>query len=232
MYWKNIPLSQIIQDSRTGVFWSGNRKAYELFGSDLNYRGEDVMISGVLKKFPEIRIISRNGFHFFMYSVDWEQSDWLEAKRLSAGTVEFDSRLQIKEAFTALTSDVRKRQEDFISALVDSNGMLNHAKRNAGVSTDEYQKWMNDRAFSDMIAEVRELLIDDIEGELIKSCKAGDSFSIKYFLDHRAKDRGYGKDAVEKKHEESPLNLDLLTYDEQEQLKFLLTKAQQIQQIG
>lgn len=226
-----VNLSQVIMDVNTGVHWSGSPRAYELFGKDLlSYKkfttGVDWITLIYSKKYPnEI---------FMRINVEWSSSDWITAKSLISKQIEFqnlnDKRAKLAElGITDNESDADRLelQTRFINSLEQCNGMLMKACGMSEVPIGTYRSWMQtDQDFAQAVMEIRELIKDEVEGKLISNAKKGDGFAIKYFLDSRARDRGYGKESGEKVEEQEELDLSKLSYEEQDILHKLILKAQ------
>jgi hypothetical protein len=237
MFYKGINLNNILWDYQSGDRWSASSRAYDLFGSSL-FDGITVSISDIdwcqaiyNDKYPnEVYLIQ---------AVDFDDSDWMEAKRLVKDTIEVKQRASIRnEIISAKEEDQDKirNQESLIRALESCNGQVTMACRTAKIPKSKYLFWVEtDKIFRDRVVEVRDRVLDDVSFTLIQNAKDGDIHSIKYFMDANAKDRGYGNGGNKQDNLISDESVDLnrLSIEEQQQLLTLIEKAKpNIKQIG
>jgi hypothetical protein len=232
--YKNVNLYQIICDIHTGIFWSANSRCYELFGKHLT------KLTEVPTEYEHITLAHSNKSPneiYMIINVDWDKSEWLEAKKLASKALDVDDLIE-KRAFAeevkvfeneqALLDDYETEMKaTFLEVLESNKGLLNSACKESRTPLTQYQSWMRtDINFVEAVNQIKESVVDDVEASLIKQAKDGDSNAIKYFLDAKAKERGYGKSNGETVDQSNELDLSLLTYTEQETLHKLLLKAQ------
>jgi hypothetical protein len=228
MFYKNINLNNILCDVSNGNRWSASSRAYELFS--------DSLCSGTtISALPWIDLIYQEDHPSEVYlvqSVDWNDSDWIEVKRIVKDSIEVKQKSSIREALLSVKEDTEsrdKQQSALINALMKSNGQVAMACRAANLPMSQYKYWMkSDAIFRDRVIEVRERVLDEVSFALINNAKDGDIHSIKYFMDANAKDRGYGDSKTggnKINSENESLDLNKLSIEEQEQLLRLIDKA-------
>ena len=235
MFYKGINLFEIILDVNSSERFSGSKRAYELFGDDLT--------QGFSEELPSAQWVSsiynESSPHelYLIHNVDWSASEIIEAKRIASEINESIAASTLRKALGGLSVaesarvDESKDKDRFIVALERTKGAVTKACKNSGVSRKTFNRWMEiDPDFRDAVDFVANEIKDNIEFTLISNAEDGDINSIKYFMDARAKERGYGKidksSVADNDTELEDLDLSLLTYDEQCTLSELLTKAQ------
>jgi len=232
MFYDGVNLSEIVYDVNTGYYWSGSKIPYSLFGEHLtdNIKLVDTEVEWVRLA---MTLNESSDQVFMVCHVSWTQSEWIKAKAIVNRQIELKDIGQKKELLleagliTSYDQDESDVKGDFIDALLQANGMLSKACAETRIPSSKYKTWvMNDQDFAQAIEEVRESIKDKIEGKLIDNAVKGDDSAIMYFLNARARDRGYGKVSAEKVDEGGDLDLTLLTYEEQDTLHKLLIKAQ------
>lgn len=88
--------------------------------------------------------------------------------------------------------DLLKEQILIAYALFDC--MVYKTLAHVNISLEKFEELKSeDSYFSQKLKEVEELEKDAIEIRLKELAKEGELGAIKYYLDHKAKDRGYGK---------------------------------------
>lgn len=96
------------------------------------------------------------------------------------------------------TGDKRKRtrQKAFIAVLKGQSIFnIRRACADSGVSRSQYYEWIKEPKFHDEIDEIFEGRKDDFEEHLQKESRSGDSRATTFFLERKARDRGYGKES-------------------------------------
>lgn len=79
-------------------------------------------------------------------------------------------------------------------ALINNGGLVTQAAMHLGCQPSNVQAWMDRHPDLKALRKVHlEELKDHAEATLFKEVKAGDKDWTKYFLDHHARDRGYGQ---------------------------------------
>lgn len=245
MFYKGINVYSIILDVNTGNRWSGSKRAYELFGKNL-YRGTAINVPGV----DWINVIYNPKFPSEVYTVnnvDWEAEDFIEAKYIAGEVNNFTAKQSLRkslggidESISLVDTDhdrITQDKQRFLNSLSRNKGQITKACKSASVSAKIYKDWLiTDSEFAESVNFISNEIKDNIEFSLISNAEDGDINSIKYFMDSRAKDRGYGdqKDyriqkALESQETEDgldELDLSLLSYEEQCTLNELIIKAQ------
>jgi len=236
MFFQGVNLTEIVYDVNTGYHWSASPRAYEIFGKNLTSYDEisteiDWVSLAVNKAHPlEV---------FMITNVEWDQSEWIKAKNLASKQIELKEIGKKRESLInsriieELKEDETQRKAYFLQELLRQNGMLTKACRESETPMAEYRTWMqSDQDFVQAVEEIKDSILDDVESKLISNAKSGNDFAIKYFMDARGTDRGYGKSAGAKSEESGELDLSLLTYEEQTTLHGLLSKAQPKKPLG
>lgn len=237
MFYKGINLHSVIVDPKSTERWSACKRAYELFGESLSCSSDDVEISDT--QFPWIKLIYNQKFPIEVYqliNVRWNAGDFLNAKAIASKATEIAEIADQRYSLTAqmsnfLTNDQFQDSEskaEFLEMLEssESEGSVFKVCRTLGIPKKKYDLWMiRDITFRESVELISEVIIDSVEHEMIKTAKNGEFSAQKYFLDHRGSERGYGKNAKERKSTGENLNLDLLTYEEQTTLQELIIKA-------
>jgi hypothetical protein len=88
------------------------------------------------------------------------------------------------------------RKQLFLLSLSNCRGHVTNACEMSDVTRKEYYEWMmEDEDFLQNVEWVAEELLDHVEGKLIETIDEGNLGAITYFLDHKGRRRGYGKQA-------------------------------------
>ena len=174
---------------------------------------------------------------FLRVNVTWDVADWSRAKSLKSkanAVISNQNNIAVAEA-SELTQQnqleqTKEQQVSFLRALDNQNGMLVQACKLAKVPMRTYRSWMvTDKLFKEAVDEIAQGVLDTVEGKLIQEAQEGDINAIRYFMDARGNDRGYGKREVAVKEEQQELDLTKLTLKEQQQLAKLIQKATPIE---
>lgn len=223
-----VDLNNIIQDSNTNELWSANTRAYDLFGTFLYDNCVEVPVEGL----PWLSLVynpTNPSEVFIKVTVDWSKTDWLKAKTIKSKMVVVQGNESKVTTLQTVDTDTERKIEQgkFLTSLSKNDGMLSKASRMSGVPLSKYRTWMQqDLSFQELVKEVAEEVKDDIESSLITTAKEGDVTAQRYFLDHRASDRGYGTKESLVEEVKQELDLTLLSIDEQHTLVKLLEKSQ------
>ena len=90
------------------------------------------------------------------------------------------------------------RKNRFLEAYLNSNLSVVAACRDAGISKTGYYKWLHeDPAFKEAVDSQLEGLLDVCEGHLYQLARSGDLGTVKYVLEHKASERGWGQKPVD-----------------------------------
>ena len=98
-------------------------------------------------------------------------------------------------AKTAATkaAQTKKNKADFLIAYEASLGNISLAAKKVGIKRGTYYLWCNtDPEFKEACEEAIETQKDFVESQLMKSIRDGDAGSIKFYLQTKGRDRGYG----------------------------------------
>lgn len=91
----------------------------------------------------------------------------------------------------------KKKKEAFLSAYIASLGSVTASAKKAGIERSTYYFWCNtDPEFKQACEDAIEIQKDFAESQLMKLIRDGDAGSIKFYLQTKGRDRGYG-DKVE-----------------------------------
>lgn len=90
-------------------------------------------------------------------------------------------------------AQTKKNKADFIAAYEASLGSVTMAAKKAGIKRSTYYLWCNtDPDFKAACEEAIEMQKDFAESQLLKLIRDGDAGSIKFYLQTKGRDRGYG----------------------------------------
>lgn len=90
-------------------------------------------------------------------------------------------------------AQTKKNKADFIAAYEASLGSVTMAAKKAGIDRTTYYYWCNsDPEFKAACEEAIEMQKDFAESQLMKLIRDGDAGSIKFYLQTKGRDRGYG----------------------------------------
>lgn len=90
-------------------------------------------------------------------------------------------------------AQTKKNKADFIAAYEASLGSVTMAAKKAGVDRTTYYHWCKtDPEFKAACKEAIEMQKDFAESQLMKLIRDGDAGSIKFYLQTKGRDRGYG----------------------------------------
>lgn len=115
--------------------------------------------------------------------------------------------------------DLTKLQENFLKVLENQGFNVSAACSAAGVGRRTYYNWMQREEFAQEVDDLREGSIDFTESKLMLNIKAGKEKSIFFFLEHKGKSRGYGKDGQEIVHRTSPTLVELIKEHQEEETR-------------
>ena len=86
------------------------------------------------------------------------------------------------------------RQKKMLEALFANAGNVSVAARACGVGRTTHYLWLeNNPKYTAKVLEIGEELVDLAESKLLVNIDRGDQKAIQYYLDSKAKDRGYGQ---------------------------------------
>jgi transposase-like protein len=102
---------------------------------------------------------------------------------------------QISGAVKERASSLKKAK--FIAALAEAELSYARACKKAGINRTLVYKWLkDDQEFKEKVDQRAEELIDEAEESLVKHWKKGSLRALQYFLDHKARHRGYGQRTI------------------------------------
>lgn len=91
---------------------------------------------------------------------------------------------------------VRIKKLEAIDCVVMCDGILAKIAKHIGVDRWELFGWtVKDSTFNIALEQRREVIIDSVESVLMEIISTGNLQAVMYFLDRKAKERGYNKDA-------------------------------------
>lgn len=232
MLYDEVNINNIIHDVDTNELWSADSRAYDLFGAFLT----DNQIVVAVPELPWLQVVYSEDYPsevYFKLSVDWDKADWVKVKAMKSKAVELTQSSVVTEAVKSATvvadQDAERTNEQtaFLRGLAKNNGMLTKASRSSKVPMSKYRLWMQtDMLFKEAVEEVGQVIIDNVESALVDEATEGDVNAIKYFLDARATERGYGKGDKVAETLDHELDLTQLELSEQQELARLLEKCQ------
>lgn len=228
MFYNGINLHNIIRDCNTFEMWSASERAYELFGANLDLEQTKVNVGD----FQWAEVVYNSKFHtelFLIINVDWDEADWIKVKSLKSKAIQVGKNNSLKNQLSFPDESVVRKEEQtiFLRALSTTNGMLTKASKVSKIPLSKYRQWISsDTLFKEAVSEISNSVLDDVESALINEATEGNTHAIKYFLDARATDRGYGEKGSAIVEEQQSLDLSLLSLEEQKHLSKLLEKAQ------
>jgi len=89
------------------------------------------------------------------------------------------------------------KKENFLINLLECRGIIAEACRRTGVSYTWYRNHLRDDLhFAQAVNDVQEMAVDYVEGKLLENIAKGYEASIFYFLNNRARHRGYAMPTV------------------------------------
>ena len=88
----------------------------------------------------------------------------------------------------------RLTDQQIIDALYDMNGILAAAARKLGCTRQTiYNRMEKSPEIADSYEDASQTTTDKVEAKLVANCLKGKERSIFYYLNNKARDRGYGK---------------------------------------
>jgi hypothetical protein len=94
-----------------------------------------------------------------------------------------------------------RKKELFLVAYVANGCHVTKGCEAAGICRDLYYKWMSlDKQFVTDVYNAKQSLIDHVEGKVINLINKDDKEMIRWFLEHKAKDRGWAPDKAQQEH--------------------------------
>ncbi len=89
---------------------------------------------------------------------------------------------------------IKREKATFLKAMEESLGIVSDAAKLCDISPSNHYDWMkSDEEYVKRIDAIGELVKDFGESALHKNVKKGKERSVYFFLERRARDRGYGK---------------------------------------
>jgi hypothetical protein len=82
-------------------------------------------------------------------------------------------------------------QEEFLSTLEKSMGVVNSALKKMDIDRIEYNNWLKNIEFKNRVEIINEASLDFVENQLLKQIKDGDLAAIQFYLKTKGKKRGY-----------------------------------------
>jgi hypothetical protein len=94
-----------------------------------------------------------------------------------------------------MSLQVDGNKKEYLKHLETSLGIISDACNAMGISRTIVYRWRNeDGEFNDAILEVQEqFAVDHVESKLVKKINEGDAGCIMFYLNNRAKHRGYNR---------------------------------------
>lgn len=83
------------------------------------------------------------------------------------------------------------KQNDFLSVLNTSLGIIGLALQNTNVTRDELNEWLDNYEFKLKYDEITDVTLDYVENQLIKQIKEGNINAITFYLKTKGKKRGF-----------------------------------------
>lgn len=100
-----------------------------------------------------------------------------------------------EEEIERIVNPLPEKMEIFISQFESNSGNIKRTCSDLGIQRSTYYRWMDrSERFRQRINEVAEGIIDDAEDGLKFHVKQKSLEAIKYFLDRKGRERGYGGD--------------------------------------
>jgi hypothetical protein len=86
-----------------------------------------------------------------------------------------------------------RKKHSFLKAFSTNRTNITEACKSANVSRTIYYKWLEkDPTFAQEVTNIQESLLDMCEGHVFAACEKGDIGMVKWVLEHRGQDRGWG----------------------------------------
>jgi hypothetical protein len=82
-------------------------------------------------------------------------------------------------------------QEEFLSTLEKSMGVVSSALKKMDIDRIEYNNWLKNIEFKNRVEIINEASLDFVENQLLKQIKDGDLAAIQFYLKTKGKKRGY-----------------------------------------
>lgn len=135
---------------------------------------------------------------------------------------------QTTQALPTYLTQLTEKKRLFILCLIRKFGNITYACQAVDMSRVTYYAWLEkDKIFKQACWEVEQGLIDETETMLHHNIQNGKESSIHFFLERKAKDRGYGKELVIGGSMDHKYSIDLnkLNIEEIEYFKRIMSKA-------
>ena len=116
-----------------------------------------------------------------------------KAKAKPKTTAKRATSTRAKSTAATKAAQTKKKKADFIAAYEASLGSVTMAAKKVGIDRTTYYNWCNtDHDFKAACEEAIEMQKDFAESQLLKLIRDGDASSIKFYLQTKGRDRGYG----------------------------------------
>ena len=120
-----------------------------------------------------------------------------------------------------------------VAALEMSDGIKSVAAHNLGVHRTTLHRFIKDNPeVQKLISEIDEGMKDLVEGKMLSAIRKDDGQMIRFYLERKARDRGYGQrqevtgaNGGPIQHEQPTVDTSKLTFDEKKQMLALHRKA-------
>jgi len=87
-----------------------------------------------------------------------------------------------------------KKMKLFLDALEAAKGNVSLAAEGSGISRQSHYNWLKDNAtYAEKVEDINESMIDLAETKLFLNINQGNQRAIEYFLDRKARHKGYGQ---------------------------------------
>ena len=84
-----------------------------------------------------------------------------------------------------------EQQEEFLSVLEKTLGVVSLALQRQDIKREQYILWLKNNAFKQRVEEINELSVDFVENKLLKKIQEDDLSAIQFYLKTKGKKRGY-----------------------------------------
>lgn len=96
-----------------------------------------------------------------------------------------------------MSYDKSDKKPVMVKALEASMGIVSIAAKAAGIHRDSHYRWMKeDEKYRNAVEGVDEIRLDFVESKLYKKIEEGDARCITWFLERKAKKRGYHNEGI------------------------------------
>lgn len=111
-------------------------------------------------------------------------------------------------------------QKTFLKALEQTMGNISGASNATGIARQTHYRWLEENSeYSNAFDMVGEKNIDFVESKLMDGINEGKERLIMYYLDSKAKKRGYGRNLTISGNEDNPLFVKQSTSEEIETIR-------------